>query len=80
MKWAYYWIGFLATSLLLNACDVPTEYTVNSPECPWPPPKVTDQAIQALPLGCPYMLEDGTIVGGWWSSARGVGGSAGGLK
>ena len=53
--------------LMLVGCDIPTEYTVQSPNCPWPPPSVLDQSINVLPLGCPYERADGTIVGGWWS-------------
>ena len=77
-----FWIGFLGTMLLLSVawgCDVPTEYTVRSPECPWPPPMVTDTTVDAVPLGCPYTNADGEVVNGWWSNVK-VGGSAGGVK
>jgi hypothetical protein len=63
-----FWIGFLGTMLLLSAiwgCDVPTDYTVHSPECPWPPPLVADTTVSTVPLGCPYTLPDGTVVPGW---------------
>jgi hypothetical protein len=62
-------VGFVVTYLLLilTGCDIPTEYTVQSPNCPWPPPSVLDQSISTVPLGCPYERADGTIVGGWWN-------------
>jgi hypothetical protein len=61
-----FWIGFLGTSLLfaIAGCDVPTEYTVHSPECPWPPPRVSD-SVGVLPLGCPWRTDEGVVVPGW---------------
>lgn len=56
----------------LAACDIPTEYRIETPQCPWPPPMVTDTTVQAIPLGCPYMLPDSTVVGtlpGWYLRA-----------
>jgi hypothetical protein len=67
MHWHSFWTGWIACSvfmlglLFLTGCDIPTEYTVRSPECPWPPPMVTD-SVMSLPLGCPYRLPDGTVV------------------
>ena len=52
--------------VVLLGCDLPTEYTINSPNCPWPPPSVLDGTVEAIPLGCPYENADGTITGGWW--------------
>jgi hypothetical protein len=53
--------------LLVAGCkiDAPTEYTVSTPDCPWPPPLVTDTTVSALPLGCPYRLPNGQTVDGW---------------
>jgi hypothetical protein len=53
--------------LLITGCKItaPTEYTVSTPRCPWPPPMVTDTTVAALPLGCPYRLPNGTTVDGW---------------
>jgi hypothetical protein len=69
------WSRFLGTFMVgwilglmlvaLMGCDVPTEYTIHSPECPWPPPMVNDSTVSAVPLGCPYRTEDGRTVGGW---------------
>jgi hypothetical protein len=67
MKWPIYWIAFLGVSILfaIAGCDIPTEYTVRSPECPWPPPAVTDSEVTSLPLGCPWLDENGEVVNGW---------------
>ena len=53
MRWPLYWIAFLGTLLLFAACDIPTDYTVNSPNCPWPPPRVSDSTVALIPLGYP---------------------------
>lgn len=48
--------------LLLLGCDIPTDYRVHAPACPFPPPLVTDSLFAGLPLGCPYRLDDTTVV------------------
>jgi hypothetical protein len=65
--WMVGWILGTMLLLLLTGCKItaPTEYTVSTPECPWPPPLVTDTTVAALPLGCPYRLPNGTTVDGW---------------
>ena len=60
-----FWVGFFGMSFLLQliwGCDIPTDYTVNSPNCPWPPPRVSDSTVALVPLGCPYTMPDGTVV------------------
>ena len=67
MRWPLYWLAFFGTLLLFaSACDLPTEYTVHSPECPWPPPSVLDASVTAIPLGCPWTDENGNVISGWW--------------
>ncbi len=44
----------------LLGCGIPTDFSVHTPTCPLPVPMVTDTLD--LPLGCPYMLPDSTIV------------------
>ena len=55
------WAGF-TVGILLTGCDIPTDYTVNSPNCPWPPPRVSDSTVALVPLGCPYTTADGEVV------------------
>ena len=45
---------------LLLGCGIPTDFRVATPTCPFPPPLVTDTL--GLPLGCPYRLDDSTVV------------------
>lgn len=61
---------YLALAALI-ACDIPTDYTVRTPECPFPVPMVSDTLT--LPLGCPYMLPDSTITG--WIPRYTIGGA-----
>jgi hypothetical protein len=71
MSWARFVGSFMVGWILglmilaLAGCDIPTEYTVRSPECPWPPPMVSDSSVSSVPLGCPYRLPNGQTVGGW---------------
>jgi hypothetical protein len=58
-------VSRLALLLLLAGCKIPTEYTVRSPECPWPPPRASDTTVTSVPLGCPWRDEAGEIVPGW---------------
>lgn len=53
----------LAALAATIACTIPTEYRVETPLCPFPVPMISDTLI--LPLGCPYMLPDSTIAGGF---------------
>lgn len=68
--WLWFWAGWIIASavILLAGCDLPTEYTVNSPECPWPPPSVLDASIGSMPLGCPWTDANGNVVDGWWAA------------
>jgi hypothetical protein len=59
-RWAVAWLV-----LLTVGCKIPTEYTVRSPECPWPPPRASDTTVTSVPLGCPWRDEAGEIVPGW---------------
>ena len=47
-------------ALLVSGCGIPTDFTLHTPVCPLPVPMVTDTI--GLPLGCPFMMPDSTIV------------------
>ena len=46
--------------LLVPGCGIPTDFTLHTPVCPLPVPMVADTL--GLPLGCPFMMPDSTIV------------------
>ena len=64
-SWMIGWILGMMILTLVWGCKIPTEYTVRSPECPWPPPMVSDSTVGSIPLGCPYRDKNGEVVNGW---------------
>jgi hypothetical protein len=64
--WMIGWLLGMMALTLIWGCDIPTEYSVRSPECPWPPPMVTDSTVVSIPLGCPYRDKNGETVDPWW--------------
>lgn len=47
--------------LLVTGCQIPTDYTVRGPDCPWPPPQLSDTLVLGIPLGCPWRDGDSVV-------------------